>query len=119
MIAFEVYMNGKKLCLAGVGNDGVLSAITDHVIGNGRNRLHLHVGGLVLPQNEHVRWRSTSLSPGDEITIKIVEVDAVDRPRERKRRNPSEENKLLKQYVRTTAKRLGWQIVARQRKNSN
>ena len=33
MIAFEVYLNGKKLCLAGVGNDGVLAAITDYVTG--------------------------------------------------------------------------------------
>jgi hypothetical protein len=119
MIAFEVYLNGKKLCLAGVGNNGVLAAITDYVTGTRPDRLHLHVGGLLSSKDEHVRWRDAKLNLGDEITIRIVETISVDRPRERKRRNPAEEQKLLKQYIRTTAKQLGWRIITKPTKNSN
>src|SRR5262245_44001332 len=119
MIAFEVYLNGRKLCLAGVGNDGVLAAITDYVAGSRPDRLHLQVGGLLSPQEEHVCWRNAKLNLGDEITIRIVEATSVDRPRERKRRNPSAEKRHLKQYIRTTAKQLGWRIITKPPKNAN
>lgn len=35
MRAFEVWLNGKKLCLAGIGDDGVLSVIANWVVGKG------------------------------------------------------------------------------------
>jgi hypothetical protein len=49
MRAFEVSLNGKKLCLAGIGDDGVLTAIVDWVTGRDRADLFLEVGGLVSP----------------------------------------------------------------------
>ena len=49
MRAFKVELNGKRLCVAGIGGDGVLSTMVDY-IGNGRRkRLHLRVGGLFSP----------------------------------------------------------------------
>jgi hypothetical protein len=36
MRAFEVYLNRKRLCVAGIGDDGVLDTMVDHVVGKGR-----------------------------------------------------------------------------------
>ena len=78
MICFEVWVNGEKICLAGVGESDVLTCILD----GGRRGLksNLHVGGLV--NEKHVRWteKRHSLEVGDEVTIKIVEADTVDEP---------------------------------------
>lgn len=79
MICFEVWVNGEKICLAGVGESGVLNSI---VTWGGRQwiKTDLHVGGLV--NDEHVRWTEKEhiLEVGDEVTIKIVEADTADEP---------------------------------------
>ena len=49
MRAFRIYLNGKKLCLAGIGDDGVLSAIVNWVATDREGDLFLHVGGLLSP----------------------------------------------------------------------
>lgn len=56
MKAFEVRLNGKKLCIAGIGRDGVLNAVLGHVVGDGREELDLGVGGLISPTNEYIDW---------------------------------------------------------------
>ena len=111
MRAFEVYVNGKRLCVAGIGDDGVLNTMVDHVVGNGRNELYLRVGGLISPTNEHVLWRSQRLKIGDEVRVKIVETASVDRPKERHRRDPEKELTAKKRYVREMAREFGWQVV--------
>jgi hypothetical protein len=53
----------EKLCLAGIGDDGVLSVIANWIAG-GRYKaadLFLEVGGLVSPSQEHVAWIKQSL----------------------------------------------------------
>jgi len=47
MRAFEVHLNGKRLCVAGIGEDGVLTAIITDVARKDGNDLDLTVGGLV------------------------------------------------------------------------
>jgi hypothetical protein len=78
MICFEVWVNGEKVCLAGVDESGVLCSIIDG--GNKRRKSNLYVGGLV--DDEDLRWtqKPHPLEVGDEITIKIVEADAADEP---------------------------------------
>jgi len=115
MRAFEVYLNDQRLCLAGIGDDGVLTAIIDYVTGAGRQELRLEVGGLITPQGDHVRWRNPPLRVGDEVRVKIVESTSVDRPTKRHRRNPSEELKAKKHYVRQMAKEFGWKIETRRK----
>jgi hypothetical protein len=122
MRAFQVYLNGKKLCTAGVGDDGVLSAILTWVRG-ARNTpsqrsklvqgedLFIQVGGLISPVEEHVIWLQRSLRVGDDVRIAVVERAAVDRPKSRKRTDPAQELRAQKKYVRQMAKRFGWQIV--------
>ncbi len=108
MRAFKVFLNGKLLCLAGVGERGVLSVIINWV---GRERLlGLHVGGLVVPQLEHVNWRDKRLRVGDEIRVRIVEAINVDAPRRRYRYDPNDDIRMQKRYVRELAKKFGWKI---------
>jgi hypothetical protein len=111
MRAFKVYLNGKKLCQAGIGDHGVLSAIVTWVAGDDGGDLFMEVGGLVSPIQEHVHWISQKpLSIGDEIQVKIVETASVDKPAKRKQTDPVEELNAQKRYVRMMAKRLGWTI---------
>ena len=81
MIAFEVLVNGEKLCTAGVGDKGVLTA---NIVGPKSPRLR--VGGL--HNEEHVLWIShrpmaLELKVGDEVTVRIVETEVVDEPIQR------------------------------------
>jgi hypothetical protein len=111
MRAFEVNLNGKRLCLAGIGDDGVLNAMVEHFVGKGWNYQTLLVGGLISPTGEHVTWKRRRLKIGDEVRIKIVESVSVDRPRERLRLDPRDEVKRQKKYVREMAKKFGWKIT--------
>ena len=109
MRAFDVSLNGEKLCLAGVGERGVLSAIVSWVAGDRGEDLFLHVGGLA--NEEHIDWvRQRHLRVGDEIRVKVVESRSNDRAVRRRRNNPAETLKAKKQYVRRMAKELGWRI---------
>jgi hypothetical protein len=82
MIALEVSRNGKRLCVAGVGDNGVVDAM---VVWNGRPKQvahpHLHVGGLHSATNLFVEWLDRTLRVGDQVTIRVVEVDESDPPK--------------------------------------
>lgn len=96
MICFEVMINGKKICTAGVGDAGVLSALltfvkrpkgSEETQGNqdqGKSEsIDLRVGGIanVDPEtSEHVDWLHQYLSVGDEISIKVIEAAKCDPP---------------------------------------
>jgi hypothetical protein len=124
MPVFHVYLNGKKVSTAGVGDLGVLGAHVSWVRRKGEHtlakkpesveeELTLHVGGLITPTEEHVRWLDRGLKVGDEVRIKVVEAGAVDRPRRRERRDRSKELRSQKRYVKEMAKRFGWKIQTR------
>src|SRR5260370_38971102 len=118
MRAFKVSLNGKKLCLAGVGDHGVLSAIVNWVAGDRGADLFMHVGGLA--SEEHVAWvKQKKLSVGDEIQIKIIDVRSVDKPVEKRRIHPAETLPSQKRYVRMMAKKLGWKIQAQSRRSTS
>jgi len=93
MLCFDVMVNGKRLCRAGVKRAGVLSAIVSWVGGSpnaatkrGRTRrgeTELRVGGLYhVGRTRHVfpHWVSRRLMPGDEVTVRIVKAKGFDRP---------------------------------------
>jgi hypothetical protein len=84
MIAFEVFINGHRVCLAGVGNDGVLNAIVTWVERKDcEGEIFLSVGGLDCKTDESLRWNVPSIGVGAEILVKVVEADSVDRPDQR------------------------------------
>lgn len=119
MRAFEVHLNKKKLCLAGIGENGVLTAIVDYASGNGRDEIALTVGGLFSLQDEHVRWvKRRKLRVGDKILVKVVDTESVDKPTERRRRDLAAERRDQKRYVREMAKRLGWIVITRKPKKN-
>jgi hypothetical protein len=113
MRAFDIHLNGKHVCLAGVGEDGVLTAIIDHITGPKGSSLHLHVGGLVSPIGKHFLWSYRRLKVGDEIIVKIAETDSVDRPRKRYPFNPEGDEKKQKAHIRAMAKKFGWRVDTR------
>ena len=128
MRAFVTYLNGRKLCTAGVGADGVLSAIltwTGPVGSRARSEqrgileeLFLDVGGLISPADEHVRWRHHRIKVGDEICIKVVESTRVDPPRHREKRDRTRELREQKAYVRQMVRKLGWKVIEVRRDRS-
>jgi hypothetical protein len=109
MRTFEVFLNRKRLCVAGIDSDCVLTAIVDYV-NDKRGRLHLCVGGLDTAAEEHVRWQDRHLRVGDEIRIRIGEGKRADKPIKRFPRDPSMELESKKRYVHEYAKELGWEI---------
>jgi hypothetical protein len=93
MKAFEVYVNGERVCTAGIGPDGVLSAILSWV-GSGRRggpdgHLDFSVGGLDSRTDEYVRWAVPELRVGDEVSVLVVEAEQVDPEQERERSDRS------------------------------
>ena len=110
MRAFKIYLNGKKLCLAGVGNDGVLTTPITYVRSRKRRETQVYVGGLISPQGEHVMWRQSRLRPGDELRVKIVETETVDKPLRRFSRDHTADEQRKKRYVLQMAKQFGWKI---------
>ena len=114
MKAFVVSLNGKKLCVAGVGDDGVLSAITNIVGNSDGDELGVRVGGLRTGKaNEYVNWVSKRLKVGDEVLVKIVDVPSVDGPIRRKRYNNAVIERAQKRHIRESAKEFGWKIITR------
>ena len=89
MKSFVVSVNGRRICTAGIGPNGVLSAILSWVGGGSRRaaegRLTFHVAGLDSRTDEHADWAVPEVAVGDEITIRIVEAENVD-PEARRRR---------------------------------
>src|SRR5215469_18710039 len=115
MRSFEVSLNRKKLCLAGVGERGDLSAIINRVVGGGGEDLFMHVGGLA--NEEYVDWiEHKHLQVGDEICVRIVDSGPADEPVRRPRNHPAT-LKAKKRYVRMMAKELGWKIETKSRKS--
>lgn len=110
MRAFEVHLNGKRLCTAGVGDGGVLTAIVSLVPHTASEAPRLDVGGLISSTNEHVYWKQRTLRLGDEVRISLVERDAVDRPKRRTVQDPTHDLKAQKKYVREMARKFGWKI---------
>jgi hypothetical protein len=115
MIAFDVFLNRRKIARAGVGSDGVLTAITTWVRrrapkGHGRRPrwdrdLSFSLGGYRATKGdigEHFKWEDRKLKPGDVLTIKVINVAVVDEPRRRVVENPE----LIERSQRRYYKRL-------------
>jgi hypothetical protein len=115
MIAFEVFLNRKKLARAGVGSDGVLTAVTTWV----RRRAGRTAGKRLQPQwdrdlsfslggyrstngdvGEHFKWEDRKLKPGDVLTIKVITAARVDEPRRRIAEDPKVVERSQRRYYR-------------------
>ncbi len=108
MIAFEVSLNGKRICIAGAEDLVVLTTIVTAVGRLGRRtvparpdqsgrEIHYSIGGLTARKNPekdvHVKWKSVApLQVGDVIQVKIIETEKADRAssRQNAKRRPGE-----------------------------
>jgi hypothetical protein len=91
MIAFEVFVNEQKSCVAGVDGPGVVSAILtwatrvpktgpEDEVSYSPQELTLVVGGLRNVEADHVYWSKHYLEVGDVVTLKIKDLQTVDEP---------------------------------------
>jgi len=108
MRAFGIYLNGKKLCVAGVELGDLHCSVSCGENKQGRNDVGLNVTGYLLTK-ETIRWQHRSLQMGDQVLIKIVETKATDKY-EVLQKAPRDSRKYEKAYVRRMAKEFGWTI---------
>jgi hypothetical protein len=113
MIAFEVSIKGSILALAGIRDLGVLAT----TLTAGRNRatpaeefetyVELTVGGLTgTAPREFVRWlRSHELRSGDNVNVRILEVEDVETPNDREPADPNFEQRIDREHYDAVKKR--------------
>jgi hypothetical protein len=119
MRAFEIRLNGKKLCVAGLEQGDLLFSIGCGENRQGRGGIGLGMTGL-LPMKSTVRWQQRSLHIGDQVGVRVIETKTADRPKVLQEA-PRDSRKYEKAYVRRMAKEFGWtiQTVARKPKSSS
>lgn len=76
--AFEIYLNDKRLCVAGLEQGDLLFSISDGQNKQGRGEVGLGMTGL-LPAMATVRWQQRSLRMNDQVRINIVEARTADK----------------------------------------
>ena len=107
MKALEVFINGHRLCLAGVGDEGALHAIVSWVGDRSREEdIHLSVGGVDCVADENLRWNVPSIGVGAEVLIRVVEAPSVDPPEERHRSERPTTLELYRECLRQFSERL-------------
>src|ERR1700680_440330 len=101
MRAFEIYLNGKRICVAGMEQGELLFSISCSENKQGRSGVGLGMTGLS-PTMEVVRWQQRALQINEQVRIKIVEAKTVDKP-EVVKNPPRDSRKYEKAYLRRMA----------------
>ena len=128
MVGYSVSRNNERLCIAGVGDVGVLTACVtwaghspaklarwaaEGISDQAPMELTLHVGGLKSDDGSpsvHMRWIDVGLQVGDEITIHVIDTLRVDTADTEHRDDPVKDLDAKKTYVRKLAGELGWEL---------
>lgn len=119
MTVFEVYLNGKKITVAGIGLSGVLDT-TIYWVSRDKPKCgkhHLRIGGLHNPTHESWEWIDQLVKPGDEVLVKIATAESADPPKTRSHFNAAADLRRQKRYVRQMAKEWGWNITVPKKTN--
>ena len=79
MIAYEIYLNGKKVCTAGGSELSVLTGAVNF-FPNRSDQLGplLTVSGVVSKPEEFLHWAHRELRIGDSVEIRVIESSIVD-----------------------------------------
>jgi hypothetical protein len=89
MLAFELFVDDKRICLAGMEDWGVMSVILSGVRRRkddpeDEGRLDVSAGGLSERDDKglayHARWPRVDLAVGSRVVINLVETDDPDPP---------------------------------------
>ncbi|NOU61701.1 hypothetical protein [Marinifilum caeruleilacunae] len=78
MIGFELKLNGEKTSAS--IEDGVLSLIITKLTNEHEDAINLDFSGLNTKDHEHIYWLSKQLKDGDELTIKIKNIEELSTP---------------------------------------
>jgi hypothetical protein len=106
VIALEVSRNGKRLCVAGIGDDGMVGAnVYWYTRPEGMSYSRLHVGGLRGDTQMHDTWVSRFLRVGDVITVRVIE--AAEASRARRQSKLTKPSATPAKAQKRTAKRKG------------
>jgi hypothetical protein len=109
MRAYEVFLNGKRLCVAGVGNDGYISAYITYR--SEPEATWINVMGLINRKKLYVRWTQRSLRSGDEVLLRVVDRKSVDRYKIIRQHDEKRDLESMKRHVRKMAKSLGMAVL--------
>jgi hypothetical protein len=123
MLAFEISIDGRKMCTMALTDLDVATVTTtwvrrpapDPVSGDPstaspESELKLDVGGLQRDADGasvHLRWLHQALAPGQRITLAIVETDDGDPPRSREREDPASADRRKRQYYERLKREYG------------
>jgi len=104
--AFTVFHNEKKICTAGVGLAGVISVAVNWN-GNAKDidEFDMHVGGIDSSTGDFVNWSVPTIGVGDEIIIRLAEVEKPDRAARRR----TEKQVLATRHRRSNKERIAGQ----------
>ncbi len=84
MLAFEISVNGKQLCVVGTKANNVAAVAIDWVrsIRDRPEMLSFHIGGIIAGtgDREHFRFNTPDIKIGDEITVRLLDAESVDEP---------------------------------------
>jgi hypothetical protein len=72
--------------------------------------MSVSVGGLATRTNTFLTWLRRDIAVGDEILVRIVEIEKADAVRKRKRDGAAGQRRRDQAYVRRKAKKWGWKI---------
>jgi hypothetical protein len=81
MHALEFFVNGKQVCVAAPGDDGLIMsnvAMTGAVGKPGKYHVYLRVGGV--RDDQHLEWIRRSLKLGDKVEIRVIDAPQSDPP---------------------------------------
>ena len=108
MAVLDVYVNDRKVCRAGVGREGVLTAFVNwmkltrgsagmmHGPQQPGEEARLHVGGL--RKDTHLSWVERHLEVGDRVTVVVGKSGTADPPERQQRRDPQQEKQMQRAY---------------------
>ena len=85
MIVFDAFLNGKRLCRAGVGDIGMLYASVAWARAGRRGALSQKEAMLALnvegrTAESYRVWQRVKLKPGDQVRLKVLEGNSADTP---------------------------------------
>jgi hypothetical protein len=81
MVCFEFWVNGTRVGVAGVGDQGVLTTTVYGMVKDGAaESIRANVGGVEHPSGQRLNWLNRSLELGDSLMIKVVELESCDEP---------------------------------------
>ncbi|MEZ5299153.1 MAG: hypothetical protein R3F11_00535 [Verrucomicrobiales bacterium] len=89
----------------------IASAVAREDLGEGpSHECDLTLGGLDSLAGEHQNWGKQKLIPGDKILIEVLDDGEFDPPEDRQVRDPEQEERMKKDYIRQVTAELGWTV---------